>query len=89
MPEISRFYGIVVRMFSEPSSTHHLPHFHAYYQGSVAVYGIDPVAVLEGALPQRQSRLVEAWTELHQTELMADWRNLQAGRLPTPIAPLP
>ena len=88
MPEISRFYGIIVRMFAEPSSSHHLPHFHIYYQEHVAVFGIDPVELLEGSLPKRQQRLVEAWADLHQTELLADWQYLREGANPVPIAPL-
>ncbi len=47
-----------------------------------------PVALLAGELPQRQQRLVEAWAELHQDELVADWQLLQEGRRPAPIAPL-
>ena len=88
MPELSRFYGIIVRMFSEPSERHHLPHFHAYYQEHVAVLSVSPVALVSGSLPQRQQRLVEAWAELHQDELLTDWNLLLAGRRPTPIAPL-
>ena len=88
MPELSRFYGIIIRMFSEPTAPHHRPHFHAYYQESVAVYGLDPVELITGSLPLRQQRLVEAWAELHRPELVEDWRLLQQGRRPQPIAPL-
>ena len=88
MPEISRFYGIVIRMFVEVRARHHAPHFHVYYQDCIAVFGIDPILVIEGILPPRQRRLVEAWVELHQDELKKDWEDLQAGRKPIPIAPL-
>ncbi len=88
MPELSRFFGIVIRMYSEPVTPHHRPHFHAYYQGVAAVYGIDPVESIAGSLPRREGRLVEAWAELHQAELLADWERLQAGRLPLAIDPL-
>jgi hypothetical protein len=54
----------------------------------VAIYGIDPVELISGALPKRQQRLVEAWAELHQSELWADWRRLQAGQKPFAIEPL-
>ena len=47
MPEISRFFGIVIRMFAEPDAPHHRPHFHAYYQDTAAVFGIDPVERIE------------------------------------------
>lgn len=75
-------------MFAEIDAPHHTPHFHAYYQDQVGVYGIDPIEMISGSLPKRQQRLVEAWAELHQGELMADWNLLQSGRRPTPIDPL-
>jgi hypothetical protein len=88
MPELSRFFGIIIRMFAEPSERHHTAHFHAYYQEHVAVFSISPVALISGSIPQRQQRLVEAWAELHQEELLSDWNLLQEGRRPAPIAPL-
>lgn len=72
MPELSRFFGIIIRMYWEAGAPHHAPHFHAYYQDAVAVYNITPVELIAGSLPRRQQRLVEAWVELHGTELMAD-----------------
>ena len=54
----------------------------------LAVYGIEPVEMLAGSLPKRQQRLVEAWAELHQAELVADWDRLQTGHKALPIAPL-
>ncbi|MFZ5876672.1 MAG: DUF4160 domain-containing protein [Nitrospirota bacterium] len=88
MPEISRFFGIIIRMYVEIGGPHHLPHFHAYYQDKVGIYSIEPVAQIAGALPTRQQRLVEAWAELHQAELLNDWRLLQDGRKAVPIRPL-
>jgi hypothetical protein len=88
MPELSRFFGIIIRMFAEPLERHHTAHFHAYYQEHVAVFSISPVALISGSIPQRQQRLVEAWAELHQDELLSDWNLLQEGRRPAPIAPL-
>jgi hypothetical protein len=52
------------------------------------VVGLDPIEFIAGTLPRRQRRLVEAWAELHQAELMADWQRLQGGEPPLPIAPL-
>ena len=88
MPELSRFFGIIIRMYMEAGVQHHTPHFHAYYQDEVAVYGIDPVELMAGGLPKRQQRMVEAWAELHQHELLEDWQRLHAGQAPQPIAPL-
>ena len=75
-------------MFSEPSERHHVPHFHAYYQENVAVFSVSPVEIVTGSMPQRQQRLIEAWAELHQEELLADWNLLQEGKPPAPIDPL-
>lgn len=75
-------------MYMEVGVPHQLPHFHAYYQNDVAVIGLDPVELIDGELPRRQRRLVEAWAELHQSELIADWARLQAGQSPLPIDPL-
>lgn len=88
MPELSRFFGIIIRMYAEAGAPHHRPHFHAYYQDSVAVYGIDEIELIGGELPRRQGRLVEAWAELRLEELRACWRSLQEGRPPAKISPL-
>jgi Domain of unknown function (DUF4160) len=88
VPEISRFFGIVIRMFVEPDVPHHRPHFHAYYQEDSAVYAVDSIECIGGSLPVSQRRLVEAWAELHREELINDWQLLQSGRPPLKIAPL-
>lgn len=88
MPEISRFFGIVIRMYAEVGGPHHRPHFHAYYHDSVAIVAVDKIEVIAGELPRRQQRLVEAWAEIYQSELSEDWDLLQAGRPPAKIEPL-
>lgn len=88
MPELSRFYGIIIRMYLEAGIQHHTPHFHAYYQEHVAVIGIGAIEILAGSLPRKQQRLVEAWAELHREELLEDWERLQNGIIPKPIEPL-
>jgi len=88
VPELSRFYGIIIRMYWEAGARHHGPHFHAYYQENTAIFSIDPIELIEGRMPKRQIRLVEAWAELHQNELRGDWQRLQAGQRPLPIEPL-
>jgi hypothetical protein len=75
-------------MYAEVNAPHHRSHFHAYYQEEVAIYGLDPVELIAGSLPRRQQRFVEAWAELHQAELLADWDRLQSGERPIPIEPL-
>ncbi|MDE2735317.1 MAG: DUF4160 domain-containing protein [Gemmatimonadota bacterium] len=88
MPEISRFFGIIIRMYAEPHAPHHRPHLHAYYQEDVGVYAIDTIELIAGQLSRRQQRLVEAWMELHHEELLADWERLQSGQAPFKIDPL-
>ena len=76
-------------MSDAPYRAPHSSHFHAYHGDDEAVYGLDPIELLAGSLPRRQARLVEAWAELHQSELTADWDRLQTGSEPLPIDPLP
>jgi hypothetical protein len=70
MPELSRFFGIIVRMFAEAAAPQHRPHLHAFYHDDVGIFAIDTIELIGGELPRRQRRLVEAWAELHQTELL-------------------
>jgi len=88
MPELSRFFGVIIRMYIETGGPHHLPHFQAYYQDDVAVIGLEPVELIAGSLPRRQRRLVEAWAELHQQELPRIGFVCKAGQPPLRIAPL-
>jgi hypothetical protein len=88
MPELSRFFGIIIRMYLEAGVQHHTPHFHAYYQDEAAVFSIKPIDLIAGNLPKKQHRLVDAWAELHEEELLRDWYLLQSGKLPNPIEPL-
>jgi hypothetical protein len=74
MPEISRFNGIIVRMFWETGGQDHAPHLHASYQGQVASYDLDTAELLAGSLPRRQHRLIVAWIERNREELMENWR---------------
>jgi hypothetical protein len=88
MPELSRFSGIIIRIFTETGERHHRPHVHAYYQNQMAVFSIDPIELITGELPRRQQRLVEAWMELYQDELMENWRLAVAGEPINKVPPL-
>lgn len=87
MPTISMFYGIIIRMYYAPGE-HNPPHFHAYYGDEAATFSLETLEVLEGSLPRKQQRLVQAWAELHLDELRADWRLAMNGETPFKIAPL-
>jgi len=87
MPEISRFYGIVIRMYAEAGAVHHRAHLHAYYGEHEAVYLLNGQR-LGGGLPGSRHRLVLAWMEIHREELLRNWHRLQRGEPPEPIDPL-
>jgi hypothetical protein len=74
MPEISRFYGLVIYMYAQD---HPPPHFHAAYGDEVAQIDIRTGEVLEGHLPRRALRLVQDWAELHRQELLENFARLQ------------
>lgn len=84
MPTISMFYGILIRMYYED---HNPPHLHAIYNDTEAVYDLDG-NVLDGKLPAKQKRLVEAWIAIHEDELKADWKLAKSGEQLFRIEPL-
>lgn len=71
MPEISRFYGIIIRMYY---SDHNPPHFHAEYQGYKAEYDIQSLKIIIGELPRRAHTMILEWASLHREELMINWK---------------
>ncbi len=80
------FFGIVIRMYYGPKE-HNPPHIHAVYQGQEAVFSVTDGAI-SGDFPARQTKLVLAWIEIHQEELLANWELCQNGEKPFPIEPL-
>lgn len=85
MPIISRFFGIIIRMFF---NEHAPPHFHAEYSEYRAVIDIRSLTVKEGKLPRRATELVLDWAELHQDQLLHDWELCQQRQQPVEIPPL-
>ena len=85
MPEVCRFYGIVIRMYFDD---HPPPHIRAAYGGEEAVLGIDHLAVLSGRLPRRARDLVAEWASLHREELKEAWERASRLEAPGRIAPL-
>jgi hypothetical protein len=73
IPIISQFYGIIIRIYFNDSEKHYLEHIHVQYNEFDAVYSIKNISILEGMLPPKQNKLVEAWMEIHQEELIALW----------------
>ena len=72
MPLISQFYGILIYIYREIEMRHHMPHFHAKYAEFEGVYDFEGNTI-EGELPKKQSKLVEAWCMIHTDELHAAW----------------
>ena len=64
------------------------PHVHVYYQSHTAPFEIESGEVLKGKLPKKQTRMVQAWTEIHREELLADWALCQNQEQPFKIEPL-
>jgi hypothetical protein len=71
LPEISRFFGIIIRMYF---GDHNPPHFHAIYQEDTAEYDINTLLVIQGSLPSRAHAMVLEWASLHRDELLEDWK---------------
>ena len=85
MPEVSRFFGIVIVMYWKE---HGVPHFHAKYAGERASFSIGDLRLLEGQLPPRVTALVLEWAFLHRDELMENWNLAMAKRPLKSIQPL-
>ena len=85
MPEISRFFGIVITMYY---NDHPPPHFHVRYGEQKAVIAIDGLSLLEGRLSSRVFGLVTEWAALHRDELIADWNLAREMQPLNPVAPL-
>ena len=88
MPTISMFYGILVSIYFEESERHHRPHVHVRYSGQKASIAIEDGRVLAGDIPAKQLKMVQAWIEIHQDELFADWEMARNGEQPFRVAPL-
>ena len=85
MPEISRFFGIIVRMYFDD---HDPPHIHVEHQSNKVLLDFQG-NILRGILQSRTAlRLVREWIDIHRDELEADWSLARAGREINKIAPL-
>lgn len=88
MAVISMFYGIIVSMYFFDNRRHHLPHVHVKHAEEEAVFAIVSGEILEGVLKPNKTKLVQAWMEIHQEELMADWELASHGQPVFRIEPL-
>lgn len=81
MPILSRFYGVVVKMYFR-NAEHNPPHIHAIYGEYVGVIDIQTGEMLEGDLPKRALKMVQEWTGLYKEELMKIWNTQKFIELP-------
>ena len=85
MPELSRFFGIVVRMYYDD---HEPPHIHVTYSGNKAIIDFQG-NILKGALNSRTAlHLVREWIDLHHAELEEDWKLAKNSQEIRKIEPL-
>ena len=82
------FYGIIVSMYYLDNKQHNLPHIHIKYQDEEAVYSIPQGVLITETLKNSKMKLVQAWIEIHQEELMADWALAIKGEAIFKIDPL-
>lgn len=76
LPIISQFYGIMIQMFFNENGKHHKEHIHVRYNEYESVYDLNG-NLLEGFLPKKQQKLVEAWICIHEEELQSLWKFMQ------------
>jgi len=87
MPEIARFYGIIIKMLYSDDVQHNKPHFHVFYNDYTASVAIDG-ELLAGSLPAKQLKMVLAWAAIHEEELYAAWNKAVRNEPFDKIAPL-
>ncbi|WP_374687820.1 DUF4160 domain-containing protein [Promineifilum sp.] len=85
MPELSRFFGIVIRMYYDD---HPPPHFHAIYGKLEMQVSIDPIAIMNGTMSRRAISMIIEWAALHQHELLENWQRLREEQPVVKIEPL-
>jgi hypothetical protein len=88
MAIISMFYGIIVSMYYLDNKQHNIPYIHVKYQDDETVISIIDGLLLDGNLKANKMKLVQAWIEIHNEELMADWQLAISGETIFKIDPL-
>jgi shikimate kinase len=88
MPVIATFFGIVVTMYFFDNRRHKVPHIHVQAESDEAVISIPDGEVLQGSVRKNKLRLVQAWIEIHQEELMKCWELAVVGKPTFGIEPL-
>ena len=87
MPELSRFYGIIITLYIYDTQLLHMPHILAFYGGYEAVIGMDG-ELLAGSIPSKQFRMINGWMAIHENELYEAWNNAVQSKHFNKINPL-
>jgi hypothetical protein len=85
MPEISRFFGVLITM---NYNDHAPPHFHVRYGRKKALVSIENPTILKGNLPPRVLGFVIEWATLHNAELEDNWNRARQQSPLESIEPL-
>ena len=80
MPEIARFYGIIIKIFFR--NEHNPPHIHAIYGEHNGLIDISSLEMIEGDLPPKALALVQEWGKSYQNDLMSMWNDKSLRKLP-------
>ena len=80
MPEVTRFYGIIIKIFL--TREHNPPHFHAVYGEFTGLFDIQSLEMLEGDLPPKAQTLIQEWAGLYKADLMTMWDSKYLKKLP-------
>lgn len=81
MPEISRFYGIVIKMFFKPKE-HEPSHIHALYGEYIGIFDLKTMKMVNGDLPKKAQELVIEWLQIYQKDLLKMWDSQKIRKLP-------
>jgi len=88
MAIISMFYGLIISMYYLDNKQHHIAHIYVRYQDKEAIFSLPEGNILDGSLQPSKVKLVQAWIEIHQEELLADWSLASQGETVFKIEPL-
>ncbi len=80
MPEIARFYGIIIKIYF---NDHNPPYFHAYYGEYDGAFDIQTLEMIYGDLPKKAQELVREWAEQYREKIMEMWKTKKIEKLPS------
>ncbi len=79
MPVVTRFFGIIIKMYF---SEHGIPHFHAVYGEYNGVFDIETLEMIEGDLSNRAEKMIREWASGYKNDLLEMWKTKEFKKLP-------